>query len=306
MSLQTAHTVLMVEPTRFGFNEEASATNSFQNRPDENAATIQEKALEEFREFVEKLGEKKINVIVYRDLEDSQTPDSIFPNNWFSTHRSGHLHLYPMAVSNRRKERRPDIIASLIAEGFELRDYTPYEASSAFLEGTGSMIFDHDNHLIYAALSPRTNEDILEEVAMDLGYAPITFHSMGRNGELIYHTNVMMCVGQQFVAIGLDTIQHSDRRKVVDTIRSSGKEIIELSNDQVYNHFAGNMLQLQNMENERILVLSETAYQSLTEDQLEAFGRHNDAILPVSIPTIEHIGGGSARCMLAEIFFPET
>jgi len=307
MNKQTTNTLLMVEPTRFGFNEEAFETNSFQNRPDiTEHKEIQESALTEFNAFVEQLKNYGVNVLLFRDRVDSTTPDSIFPNNWFSTHASGDLITYPMAVSNRRKERRTDIMEKLIKRnGYFCTDFSHHEWSSVYLEGTGSMIFDHARSCVYAALSPRTHETILNEVAEKLNYEPIVFKAYGKTGELIYHTNVMMCIGRSFIAIGLDTIDKEDLPHVNEALRNSRKDIIPLSNDQVYNHFAGNMLQVENQKGESILVLSETAHASLSEDQLSRFRMHNKYILPVSIPTIERIGGGSARCMLAEVFLPE-
>lgn len=307
MSKQTTHTVVMVEPTRFGFNEEAAATNSFQNKPDSSEQNlIQQGALNEFREFVEQLRARGVNVVVFQDEKDSTTPDSIFPNNWFSTHRSGEFITYPMAVSNRRKERRKKIIDGLTTvHGYSEIDFAHNENKERYLEGTGSLIFDHDARFVYAAESPRTHPDLVKEIGKMLGYSPVLFKAFGKAGELIYHTNVMMCVGRTFVAIGMDTLAEDDKIQVRYAIRKSAKELIELNNDQVYNSFAGNMLQLENQDGESVLVMSETAYDSLTQEQLFLFNSHNDHIVPISIPTIERIGGGSARCMLAELFLPD-
>ena len=307
MSKQTTHTVVMVEPTRFGFNEEAAETNSFQNKPDPSEQNlIQQGALNEFREFVEQLRAKEVNVVVFPDEENSTTPDSIFPNNWFSTHRSGDFLTYPMAVSNRRKERRKKIIDGLTTvHGYRVIDFARYEEQEQYLEGTGSLIFDHDSRFVYAAESPRTHPDLVQKVAKTLGYSPVLFKAYGKERELIYHTNVMMCVGRTFVAIGMNTLAEEDKKQVRYAIRKSGKELIELNNEQVYNSFAGNMLQVENTAGESVLVLSETAYDSFTQEQLFLFNSHNDHIVPVSIPTIERIGGGSARCMLAELFLPD-
>lgn len=308
MLKQTTSHLLMISPTNFGFNEEAFLTNKFQQRPEESERSkIQELALGEFNDFVSALEAKGVNVHVYSDVPNSQTPDSIFPNNWISTHQTGELITYPMAVSNRRQERRDDIINDLTSKyGFEKTDYSGHENSNppAFLEGTGSMIFDHHNKIVYGAISPRTDESILDEVANKIGYQSVAFASYGKTGELIYHTNVMMCVGDKYIVIGKDTIDNNDLEKVNNALEASRKDIIQLSNDQVYNHFAGNMLQIENQKGETILVMSQTAIDSLNENQIGKFRELNDHIVSVRIPTIERIGGGSARCMLAELFLP--
>ncbi|MDX2359701.1 MAG: arginine deiminase-related protein [Crocinitomicaceae bacterium] len=303
---QTTHTLLMIEPTNFGFNEEAFLTNSFQVRPDsDELGTVQEIVAQEFLDFVEQLRAAGVNVLVYSDREKSQTPDSIFPNNWISTHQTGELITYPMAVPNRRGERRNDIITDLIAQhNYKRIDFSDYETLSSpqFLEGTGSMLFDHIGKTVYGAISPRTDLSLLQKLGDTLGYSVVPFTSYGKSGELIYHTNVMLCIGDTYACVGVDTIADSDKSKVIDALKESGKEIIELSNDQVYNHFAGNMLQVENNHGESILVMSSSAYNSLTNEQLTQLKAHNDHLLPAEIPTIERIGGGSARCMLAEIF----
>jgi hypothetical protein len=305
---QTTNKVLMIAPTNFGFNEEAFLTNSFQNRPTEDEIdSIQSLARSEFDALVNQLRAREVDVCVFEDLPDSETPDSIFPNNWISMHQTGELITYPMAVSNRRAERRDDIINHFIEKyNYSRHDLSGVEHRNvpAYLEGTGSMIFDHHNKLIYAAISPRTSLEILKEVAAILGYTAIPFQSFGKTGELIYHTNVLMSVGDKFVVIGTGTIASEDRERVVKSIECSGKRCIEITNEQVYNHFAGNMIQLQNAKGETILVLSESTVQSLTEEQLNLFKAHNDHLLIGSIPTIEKIGGGSVRCMIAEIFVP--
>ncbi|MCB0478665.1 MAG: amidinotransferase [Crocinitomicaceae bacterium] len=303
MPAQLTNTVLMVAPTRFGFNTEAFLTNSFQNQPKENGLKTQAKALAEFNGFVAKLRNVGVEVLVFEDLPNSTTPDSIFPNNWFSTHQSGELITYPMAVPNRRAERRSDIIESLVNQyGYSHIALEKHEADEGFLEGTGSMLFDHSNKVVYAAISPRTIAQVLEEVAQLLEYEVVAFESLGKSGELIYHTNVMLCIGASFIAIGMDTIAAKDQQKVKDQLEKSGKEIIFLSNEQIYEHFAGNMLQVLNSSGEKVLVLSEAAYQSLSSDQLKQFQKHTDHFVRAEIPTIEFVGGGSARCMLAEVF----
>ena len=306
MPEQTTHQVLMIRPTNFGFNEEAFLSNSFQNKPTEQEeGSIQSLALGEFDAFVDQLKSVGVDVLVFEDVPNSQSPDSIFPNNWISTHENGLLFTYPMTVSNRRKERRQDIIDFLIAKNnYSWIDLSLSENHQPpqFLEGTGSMIFDHHAKKIYAALSPRTDEMLLHLFAKQLGYSVVSFTAYGKAQEKIYHTNVMLCIGETFAILGADTIDEKDRLAVVESIEKDGKTIVYLTNDQVYNHFAGNMLQLRNSKNERVLVMSNSAFTALTEEQLGLIRKHNEHIVHASIPTIERIGGGSARCMIAEVF----
>ena len=304
MSQHITNTVLMVSPTNFEFNEEAFRSNKFQQRSSDDAKTVKEKVLLEFKTATEKLTDLGVDVIVYEDDDDSLTPDAVFPNNWISTSLNGRLYTYPMAVPNRRAERNSNIIEYLCSESkYQHIDYAiENEKNEVFLEGTGSIIFDHINKIAYAAISPRTNKKLFEKVVMDMGYKPVSFTAYGKEKELIYHTNVMLSIGVDYILIGLETIKIEDRKSVLESLSKTGKEIIELSNDQIYNSFAGNMLQLANKEEETILVLSQTAFDSLTKAQLKQLTELNDHICPISIPTIEKIGGGSARCMIAEIF----
>jgi hypothetical protein len=305
---QTTSHIIMIAPTNYGFNEEAFITNKFQQRPDTSELSkIQDIVLSEFNEFVQLLTEKGVTVHVHSDVPNSQTPDSIFPNNWISTHQTGELITYPMGVSNRRGERREDIVSSLITEyGFNHIDFSDRENRNppAYLEGTGSMILDHTNKVVYGAISPRTDQKTMEGLAKTIGYDAVAFKAYGKMGELIYHTNVMMCIGDRFVIIGTDTIDEKDSARVLESIAKSSKEMVSLSNDQVHNHFAGNMLQIENGKGETILVLSKTAFDSLNADQLMQLNKMNDHIVSPDIPTIERIGGGSARCMMAELFLP--
>ncbi len=295
-------TVLMIRPTNFGYNDEAAESNSFQNKPEIDSSEVQTNALKEFDAFKAKLEALHVNVIDFADT-NTDTPDSIFPNNWFSTHQSNELILYPMAVANRRAERRDDIIADLVRRNnYKLVDFSDEEANGRFLEGTGSLIFDHEHKTVYAAISPRTSPELVEKIANELNYKAITFEALGMDGELIYHTNVMLCIGDDYAIIGADTIIQQDRERVLRSLRESGKELITFSNDQIYNSFAGNMLQIKNTNNESILVMSQKAFNSLNDDQRRKLEKLNDFILPASIPTIESVGGGSVRCMLAEIF----
>ena len=301
--MQTTDTVLMIEPVAFGFNEQTAVNNYFQVQQEGN---VQDKALKEFNDFVEKLRAKDINVITIKDTLEPKTPDSIFPNNWVSFHADGKVVLYPMFAENRRLERRDDII-NQIKEQFEVTeviDYSGAEKDNLFLEGTGSMIFDHDNKLAYGSVSLRLDEGLFRKFCSDFGFQPVVFHSYQTAGEErlpIYHTNVMMCVADQFVVICLDCIDdESERNNVIETIKNSGKELIEISEDQMQN-FAGNMLQVQNKSGEKFLVMSESAYKSLKPEQVSSIEKYCEIIYS-DLETIETNGGGSARCMLAEVF----
>ena len=304
--MQTTDTVLMIEPVAFGFNEQTAVNNYFQVQQEGN---VQDNALKEFNDFVEKLRAKDINVITIKDTLEPKTPDSIFPNNWVSFHADGKVVLYPMFAENRRLERRDDII-NQIKEQFEVTeviDYSGAEKDNLFLEGTGSMIFDHDNKLAYGSVSLRLDEGLFRKFCSDFGFQPVVFHSYQTAGEErlpIYHTNVMMCVADKFVVICLDCIDdESERNNVIETIKNSGKELIEISEDQMQN-FAGNMLQVQNKSGEKFLVMSQSAYKSLNRDQVSAIEKYCEIIYS-DLEVIETNGGGSARCMLAEIFLPK-
>ena len=304
--MQTTDTVLMIEPVAFGFNEQTAVNNYFQVQQEGN---VQGEALKEFNAFVEKLRAKGINVITIKDTLEPKTPDSIFPNNWVSFHADGKVVLYPMFAENRRLERRDDII-NQIKEQFEVTeviDYSGAEKDNVFLEGTGSMIFDHDNKLAYGSVSLRLDEGLFRKFCSDFGFQPVVFHSYQTAGEErlpIYHTNVMMCVADKFVVICLDCIDdESERNNVIETIKNSGKELIEISEDQMQN-FAGNMLQVQNQSGKRFLVMSQSAYKSLNRDQVSAIEKYCEIIYS-DLEVIETNGGGSARCMLAEVFLPK-
>ncbi|MDG4653737.1 citrulline utilization hydrolase CtlX [Chryseobacterium arthrosphaerae] len=306
--MQTTDTVLMIEPIAFGYNAETAKNNYFQ--VEQTGSDIQSKALAEFNTFVGKLRGKGINVITIKDTLDPHTPDSIFPNNWVSFHKDGKVVLYPMFASNRRVERREDILETIENLGFEIDeidDWSFSETQGHFLEGTGSMIFDHDNKIAYGSVSLRLDEKLFREFCTKYGFTPVVFHSyqtVGTERLPIYHTNVMMCVADRFVVICLDCIDDElEREKVIEAIKKSGKEIIEISEDQM-QQFAGNMLQVQNKEGEKFLVMSQTAYQSLTPEQVAAIEKYCEIIYS-DLNTIEVNGGGSARCMLAEVFLPK-
>ena len=298
----------MIEPIAFGYNAETAENNYFQ--VEQKGEDIQAKALAEFNAFVEKLRAKGIHVITIKDTLDPHTPDSIFPNNWVSFHKDGKVVLYPMFATNRRVERRSDIIESIQNQGFEVAeidDWSSSENQSLFLEGTGSMIFDHDNKIAYGSVSLRLDEKLFREFCSKYGFTPVVFHSYQTVGEErlpIYHTNVMMCVADKFVVICLDCIDdETERKTVVETIKNSGKEIIEISEAQM-QQFAGNMLQVQNKDGKKFLVMSQTAYQSLNQEQVSNIEKYCEIIYS-DLNTIEVNGGGSARCMLAEVFLPK-
>jgi hypothetical protein len=307
--MQTANTVLMVEPIAFGYNSQTAQNNYFQ--VEQKEADIQEKALQEFNNFVEKLRAKGIQVITVKDTLEPHSPDSIFPNNWVSFHQDGTVALYPMFAPNRRVERRNDILETIRNEGFKINkveDLSSSEKDDLFLEGTGSMIFDHDYKIAYGSVSLRLDEQLFRNFCDKLGYTPIVFHSFHNVGNQrlpIYHTNVMMCVAEQFVVICLDCIDNElEREKVQEVIKSTEKEVIEISEEQLHQ-FAGNMLQVQNEEGTQFLVMSQTANQSLTQEQIQRIESYCE-IIYADLNTIEVNGGGSARCMLAEIFLPKN
>jgi hypothetical protein len=302
--MQITDTVLMIEPAAFGFNAETAQNNYFQINS-ENAET-QTKALQEFKNFVEKLRSKGINVITVKDTLEPHTPDSIFPNNWISMHSDGTVVLYPMCAVNRRWERRSDIL-EMLQEKFQVKEIVDLSASEnegKFLEGTGSMILDHDYKIAYGSVSLRLDEKLFRDFCKKFGFTPVVFHSYqtANNERLpIYHTNVMMCVADKFVVICLDCIDdETERVNVVNAIVNSGKEIVEISENQM-QQFAGNMLQIQNAEGKKFLVMSQSAYQSLTEEQISTIEKYSEIIYS-DLETIETNGGGSARCMLAEVF----
>jgi len=307
MAKQTTNTLLMVEPVSFGFNDQTAANNYFQQKDGLSNRDIQKLALAEFNEMVEKLRGKGINIIVIQDTVEPHTPDSIFPNNWISLHAGGRIALYPMYAPNRRAERRKDIFQILSDKGYpisEIADYTSHENYNRFLEGTGSIIFDHIYKIAYAAISERTDKDLFCKVCSDFGYLPVYFTAnQSVNGKRlpIYHTNVMMCVADTYAVICTQSIDNSaERNTVIESVTNSGKEIIEISEEQMH-HFAGNMLQVENNAGTRYLVMSQSAFDSLSHLQKEQLTSMNE-IITVAIPTIEKYGGGSARCMIAEVF----
>ncbi len=304
---QTTDTLLMVRPAQFGFNEETAGNNAFQvNDPTLSQEEIQERAKNEFDAFVGKLRAAGVEVIVVEDNSDPFTPDAVFPNNWVTFHEDGAVITYPMFAPKRRLERREDVIEAL-SRDFYIDDRLKlewHEGQNRFLEGTGSMILDRPNQLVYACLSERTHEDLLEEFCTFTGYEKVVFHAIDAKGQPIYHTNVMMALGETFAVIALDTIADpKEKAKVLAHLHHTNKEVIEISVEQM-NAFAGNMLQVHNKAGQTILVMSEQAYRSLTAVQVARIQAHT-GILYSAIPTIETYGGGSARCMMAEVFLPK-
>ncbi|MBL3658059.1 citrulline utilization hydrolase CtlX [Fulvivirga sediminis] len=311
MSRQTTDTIMMIRPVKFRFNEQTAVNNYYQKVLDKIAPEeVQKQALAEFDDFVVKLRDKGINVIVINDTLDPDTPDSIFPNNWISFHEDGRVGLYPMFAPNRRLERRDDILAILDNEFqlsiSEIEDFSFHEKEEKYLEGTGSMILDRPNKIVYAAISERTNEEILGEFCRKFGFKPVkftAFQTVEGKRLPIYHTNVMMCIAETFAVICLDTIDDAAQRKEVEeSLKQTGKEIIEISEEQEH-HFAGNMLQVSSSDGDKYLVMSAAAYQSLEASQIAAIEKHCP-IIHSSLDTIEALGGGSARCMMAEVFLP--
>ncbi len=309
---QYTNTILMIEPVDFRFNAETAVNNYFQNETDESSESVQQKALNEFQAMVSKLREHGVNVITIKDTSEPHTPDSIFPNNWISFHENGMIALYPMFAKNRRDERREDDVLELLGEkGFdteEIMDYTSAEEDEIFLEGTGSIILDRENKIAYAAISPRTDEELFLEFCEDFEYTPVIFEANQTvNGERmqIYHTNVMMCVADEYAVICIDTIDDkSEKKNVISNLKNTGKEIIEITEAQMHQ-FAGNMLQVGGLGNSKYLVMSQTAYNSLTPEQVKSIEKFNK-IISVDINMIETLGGGSARCMMAEVFLPKA
>lgn len=290
----------MIRPVNFTFNEQTAGSNAFQNRSGQE--NIQVEALREFDNLVEILKKKEVNVMVIDDTPFPHTPDSIFPNNWISFHEDGTVFLYPMLAANRRLERKPYIINKVMGE-FDVKhvhDLSHFEKDNQFLEGTGSMVIDSEHRIVYACISPRTDLKVLNEFCRITDYQPIHFHAIDENGVPVYHTNVMMCIGTGFAVICLNSITDAmEREKVVSSLNGSKKEIIEISLTQL-NKFAGNMIQLTNKRCERLLLMSEKAYTSLSKDQISRLEKYGK-LLHTPLDTIENNGGGSARCMIAEI-----
>ena len=304
MPSQLTSTILMIRPANFGFNPETADNNTFQkNDPAHSINTIKEKAIQEFDTFVEKLKDKGIDVQVFEDTTVPVKTDAVFPNNWISFHEDGLLITYPMFSPNRRLERREDIIESF-SKNYQIKNHVrleKWESTPQFLEGTGSIIIDRVNQIAYASLSIRTDEKLFEDYCQFMKYKKVIFHSVDVNGIPIYHTNVMMTLGVDFVVICMDSIPNlQEQEQLKELFKATNKKIISITLDQMA-HFAGNMLQLKNTEEETFLVMSTQAFTSLTAQQIQELELHTN-ILHSDLSIIETYGGGSARCMIAEVF----
>jgi hypothetical protein len=298
-----ASTILMVRPAAFGFNEETASNNYFQSNPGLAKEELQQKALAEFDRMVLKLRENDIDVVVIEDSREPFKPDAIFPNNWLSTSPDGKLFVYPMYAPSRRTEKRDDILEQLAKE-FEVKDvqdWSEFETEGRFLEGTGSMVMDHDNKLIYAAISERTNISVLEKFSATNGYQAIVFLATDRQGRPVYHTNVVMALGERFCVLCEEAIDEEwELIAVRQLLESTVHTIIPITREQMH-HFAGNMLEVKSRKGENVLVLSQTAFNSLRKEQKEMLEAYA-GLLPIEVPTIEQVEGGSVRCMMAELF----
>lgn len=300
MTKQSTDNILLIRPANFGFNPETADSNTFQKQQPFDQKTI----LAEFDNFAAKLKKKGVNVFVFDDTPKPAKPDAVFPNNWITFHPDGTVALYPMFAESRRRERRTDIIEKL-KENFRIKkieDFSHHETKEKFLEGTGSIVADHENKINYACLSPRTDKKLFEKISNHFGYQPLSFHAADEQGNEIYHTNVMMCVGSKFSVICLESVKEKDI--VIESLQDTGKEIVDISFAQM-NNFAGNMLSVATNKNTELLVLSQNAFDSLSNKQKNTLEKYCE-LFPVPIPTIETIGGGSIRCMMAEIFLPEV
>ncbi len=308
---QITNTLLMIRPVAYRMNEQTAVNNYFQENLSLSNHEINEKAQEEFDNFVSKLREAGVEVIVEDDVLELETPDSIFPNNWVSFHENGDVGLYPMFAENRRRERREEILIRLEKEGFRIEsliDYTTAEEEGLFLEGTGSLILDRVNQKAYCALSPRADEDLVIEFCEDFEFTPVIFNANQTvNGERlpIYHTNVLMALGEDIAIVCLNSIDSkSEKKMVIQNLKEDGKEIVKISESQM-QQFAGNMLQVKGANDQKYMVMSSAAYRSLTPEQIAVIENHGP-IIHSDLTTIETCGGGSARCMMAEVFLPRV
>jgi len=307
MSNQITHSFLMIEPIAFGFNNQTAVNNYFQQKEKLDFSAVQQLALDEFNSMVAKLQANDIEIFVVKDTEDPHTPDSIFPNNWISFHGDGQVVLYPMFAENRRQERRKDIMDYLIKQGCTIKnidDFTFWETQNLFLEGTGSMVFDRENRIAYAALSERTDKFVFLQFCKVFEYKPVYFSSNQSVGGVrlpVYHTNVMLSIASEYAVICADCIDDAcERKMVIESLEKSGKELILIDENQM-NNFAANVLQVENKLGKRFMVISQTAYNSLHEKQIECLRKYNELIV-IPIPIIEKVAGGSVRCMMAEIY----
>jgi hypothetical protein len=310
MRQQCASAVLMIRPAAFDYNPETAATNSLQSRPHGLGATSTNAlAREEFQRLVRALESEGVAVCAVEDTPLPPKPDAVFPNNWVTFHADGTVVLYPMHAENRRRERRQDVIDTVAANtGFQVSrvlDLSHHELQGRCLEGTGSLVLDHLQRVAYACVSPRTHPAVVEEWSQALGYEAVVFAATDRNGAPVYHTNVLLCIGERFVVAGTEAIAPPDRARVLERLKGSGREVIEIGHTEI-EHFAGNMLELASWDEAlgdcRVVALSATARESLSPETFARLSACTDAMLAVPIPTIEKLSGGSLRCMLAEVF----
>jgi hypothetical protein len=304
---QCADAVLMVRPRAFGFNPETAVTNTFQQPPGGESGAAE--AQREFEQLVRALASEGVSVCAVEDSAAPLKPDAVFPNNWVSFHEDGTLVVYPMQSASRRPERRQEVIDAVVRDlGFTVTrvlDLTHHEAKGEFLEGTGSLVLDHIGRVAYACLSPRTHAAVVAEWAQELNYEAVTFTAANRAGVPLYHTNVLMCIGARAVVVGLEAIVPADRERVLARLKASGRELIPIGHTEI-ERFAGNMLELgtwdEALGDSRVLVMSETARHALGRELYAQLSGCTDTVLAVPVPTIERLGGGSVRCMLAEVF----
>jgi hypothetical protein len=306
---QGADSVLMIRPAAFDYNPETALTNKMQQPADgEDSRAL---ALAEFDGLVQVLESEGIAVCAVEDTAEPAKPDAVFPNNWVSFHEDGTVVLYPMQAETRRRERRREVVDAVVETlGYKVSrilDLTHHEREGRFLEGTGSLILDHVERVVYASLSPRTHTAVVEEWAREMGYEPCVFSAFDRGGVPLYHTNVLMSVGARMAVIGTEAIAPGDRARTLERLQASGREVIEISQQEI-THFAGNMLELATWDealgDSQVLIMSETARQGLRPENFARLSGCTDMILAVPVPTIERLGGGSVRCMLAEVFLP--
>ena len=301
---QESSRVFMVRPAAFCFNEQTAVSNAFQSIPDERA-NLQSAAEAEFDAAIERLASVGVDVWVVDDTTAPIKPDAVFPNNWISTHTDGKVVLYPMHAPNRRLERRSDVVSELCDkyEVTSVLDLSHYESQDRFLEGTGSIVFDHDTRVAYACLSPRTDAGLLAELCQTLDYRPHTFHAVDGSGKEIYHTNVVMGIGSGFAVVCLDSVADAqEMNSLRDSLEQGDKEVIPITLDQMKS-FAGNLLSIATGDGRQVVALSQTAYDALSEGQRQSISKYA-ILLPLSIPVIESVGGGSVRCMIAQNFLP--
>lgn len=301
--LPLASTILMVRPAAFGFNAETAANNYFQSNPAISKEELQQRALAEFDNMVQSLRNHDVDVLVIEDTKEPPKPDAIFPNNWLSTLPGGKLNVFPMYAPSRRIEKREEILQK-IGKHFiiqDVQDWSEYEVEGRFLEGTGSMVIDYENGMIYACISERTSLPVLEKYAATNHFQAIVFLATDKNGMPIYHTNVMMALGEGFCVLCEEAIEEEwELIAVRQLLESTNHTIIPITRVQMHC-FAGNMLQVKNKNGDKILVMSNAAFESLRKEQKEMLEAYS-TLLPIAVPTIEEVEGGSVRCMMAEIF----